>query len=274
MPIINTGKDYRIGTTRVLHLYAGAVHVWPESRWPLGVIVHYYGIAAPEGWAICDGSPHGSPALELLLGSPNTPDLTNMFVRTTAGGADTVNLTMAHLPSHGHPVLNDSSSHVHTGTLANAGGSHTHTASPGYASDNHYHHLPAANSGGRNVDHSHTQVLLNDGEGESGDGGYADSNPTSQGSVKNVGTTHGDAGLHAHSIPASNTGTVNTWHQHSFDSSAANVDHTHVVAIGGGAHSHTLATAGGSEPLPVLPRHMQLLFIIRKGGPDGWTTSA
>lgn len=79
---------------------------------PIGAIIAYGGATAPSSWHLCDGSAHGSSALQTVLGSANTPDLRNRFVvgvgsnyaRGATGGADAVGLTAAQsgMPSHDH----------------------------------------------------------------------------------------------------------------------------------------------------------------------------
>lgn len=108
-----------------------------DAALPTGAIIAYGGSSAPEGWALCDGSPHGSSALLALLGSANTPDLRGRFViaagqgagltnrpRNTPGGEETVQLSTLHMPSHSHggKVASDGS---HSHGMDNAG-SHAH----------------------------------------------------------------------------------------------------------------------------------------------------
>ena len=147
MSVANTTGMLYAGDRPLTALYAGAVKVWPpESQWPVGILTHWLGSTAPEGWAICDGSPHGSAELQTLLGSPNTPNLTDRFVRgagaTTVvgtGGATSVALTTTHMPAHDHDLGTQSANHTHTGNTASGGGSHTHTATSGTVSALHVH---------------------------------------------------------------------------------------------------------------------------------------
>ena len=108
-----------------------------DAALPTGAIIAYGGSSAPTGWALCDGSPHGSEALNTLLGSANTPDLRGRFVlaagqgegndsqgiamvnrvRNATGGAQKVTLSTLEMPSHSH------------GALTGNGGGHSHTFS-------------------------------------------------------------------------------------------------------------------------------------------------
>lgn len=64
---------------------------------PKGVIVAWNGTTAPAGWALCNGQ-------------NGTPDLRNRFITGSGGeyalgatgGADTVTLSVAQIPSHNH----------------------------------------------------------------------------------------------------------------------------------------------------------------------------
>jgi microcystin-dependent protein len=118
---------------------AGAVtktKIEAAQQIPTGVIWAYAGSAAPTGWVLCDGAAinRGGANADLfaLLGTTygpgdnattfNVPNLNNRFIRGgtpgTTGGADSVTLTTAQLPSHSHSI----------GTLTTAGGGqHSHT---------------------------------------------------------------------------------------------------------------------------------------------------
>lgn len=81
-----------------------------EGYVPVGGIIMWRGTTPPTNWAICNGS-------------NGTPDLTNRFIVGTGssyalnatGGANTVTLTTAQMPSHNHSVsLTAAGSHHHT----------------------------------------------------------------------------------------------------------------------------------------------------------------
>jgi len=98
---------------------------------PIGAIVAYGATTAPTGWHLCDGSAHGSSALQAVTGSPNTPDLRDRFVvgagssysQTGTGGAATVALTINQLPVHSHPDIFVDATKMKYGTGAAGSGS-------------------------------------------------------------------------------------------------------------------------------------------------------
>lgn len=102
---------------------------------PAGVIVKWKGSVGtiPEGWALCDGTA-GTLDLrgQFIIGAGGA------YAVGDTGGAATVTLTEAQLPSHAHAA----------GTLAaDSGGAHSHTASTGGAGG-HSHAVAAIQSGG------------------------------------------------------------------------------------------------------------------------------
>ena len=59
---------------------AEAVEIAIDSSIPVGVIMAWGGTVAPSGWHLCNGTPHGSPELQHIIGSPNAPDLRDRFI--------------------------------------------------------------------------------------------------------------------------------------------------------------------------------------------------
>ena len=81
-----------------------------DSGAPVGASTYFHGTVIPTGWVVCDGTPHNSPPLERVIGSPNTPDLQDKFLLSAGptyppgseGGAATHTLIEAEMPSHTH----------------------------------------------------------------------------------------------------------------------------------------------------------------------------
>lgn len=125
--------------TQDLH---AATKAYVDQSSPIGTIVAYAGATAPTGWHLCDGSAHGSAALQAVLtlgghASPTlTPNLRDRFIlgdggsQPTSGGASTVALSIANMPSHSHG-----------GAVVSANAYHGHTAWSGDDSPDHGHNM-------------------------------------------------------------------------------------------------------------------------------------
>lgn len=106
---------------------------------PLGAIIMWGAATAPSGWHLCDGTAHGSSALQTIIGSSTTPDLRSRFVvgagSTYAvgntGGVDSVTLSAAQSgsPAHNHTASATTTdiNHTHTGTTGDDSPDHIHT---------------------------------------------------------------------------------------------------------------------------------------------------
>lgn len=132
----------------------------------MGSVAIFVGATAPSGWHFCDGTPHGSAALEALIGSPNTPDLRDRFIvgagrlypLKSTGGAATVTLTggQSGEPAHTHGAA---APHVHSAnppsvTPPNVGiAPHNHSSPSGYSG---FGLIPPAGSfAGTNADNNY-----------------------------------------------------------------------------------------------------------------------
>jgi microcystin-dependent protein len=244
-----------------------------NSAVPIGTIVAFGGASAPAGWHLCDGSAHGSAALQTVLGSPTTPDLRSRFIvgagtgpglsgyqlRST-GGAEAVLLTAAQsgLVYHDHSASSGtvSSDHVH-GIPASE--TYTHGADNDHAHWNPETHHGTWGGGG----HEHS-IQLTDGSG-SGDGIYVDTNP-SKGTHKNVaGNTAGGGGHeHYYARGGYGTGGMDRSHGHyvplpANTTGGISANHTHGITVN--------AAGGGnaSQAHENRPPFYALSYIIRKG---------
>jgi len=210
----------------------------------------------PAGWALCDGTAHGSPALESILaaaGQPNpenTPDLRGMFIKgasagegvRSTGGAEAVTLTSAQSGLVGH---------AHTGSSADASSSHTHSVDPGPTQSGTVSswHTHTFTSGTVSADHSH-----------SGTTGWMDRN-NSHGHTVYEGITTGDSNNWVDSADEDTAGTArtnivratDTNHLHGFSTGGISANHTHsgTTANPNNNHSHSVDiaafTSGGSS---------------------------
>jgi microcystin-dependent protein len=238
-----------------------ATKEYVDNAMPLGAIIAYGGSTAPAGWHICNGSAHGSAALQALIGSANTPDLSGRFIvgagtgynPKDVGGVASNTLTPAQTATkgHGHPVSSVAETQEHV-----------HGVDP-----------PLTWSSGHNQDHSH-----------SGTTGWMNQNNVHNHGIRE-GITTGDsewwidtADKEGASDIVRNNAILNTDtnHQHNFGTSGASVDHAHYVDIvafnSGGrsaAHTHGIqltATTDASATAPIenRPPYYALVYIIKK----------
>lgn len=220
---------------------------------PSGLIAMWSGTNAniPSGWVLCDGN-------------NSTPDLTDRFVLGRAaasntgstGGANTVTLAEANLPSHTHSIsittdgagghtpagtLDSSNNHTHgAGNFVTSNdGDHTHTLSGNTSNTGAHSHSGSTSNVGN---HSHSVQVSN--------GGYAHQSWVAQNNQSSYNNTRGTtgAGSHSHNFNTSNTGN----HSHTLSGNAASGGaHSHNVTGntgGAGAHNHTFTgTAVGNH---------------------------
>lgn len=126
---VQEGTDPATATNNTFFYDTDDTGVYYQPEVPVGTIVMFGGTVAPSGWHLCDGSAHGSSALQAVIGSANTPDLRDRFIVGSGssyavgntGGAASVTLTapQSGLPLHSHGV-NDPG-HTHAQKVANTG---------------------------------------------------------------------------------------------------------------------------------------------------------
>lgn len=141
----NDMLDTTVGGTMAASLILAADPVVPleaatkqyvDNSAPIGMIAPFNRQTAPDGWHLCDGSPHGSGELLAVSGSANTPDLRDKFVIAagpshaigTTGGSATTTLSTANMPAH-----------THGGATASGNASHNHGSATATYNVNHYH---------------------------------------------------------------------------------------------------------------------------------------
>lgn len=222
--------DLATSTDTALTTIDVAIATVAASAIPIGSIVAFGGVAAPAGWHLCDGSLHGSSALEAVIGSPNVPDLRDRFIvgagttysRGDTGGAASVTLTAA---QSGLPA------HTHTASAA-AEAAHTHAVNP-----------PATTTSSDS--HSHT-LSVRDGVSTSGDGPYVDTTPEAGGAARTLADSATSSDTHSHTVDIA-----------SFTSGAGS-SHGHTITV------NAATSAAASTSHENRPPYWALVYIIKK----------
>jgi len=221
-----------------------ATKQYVDKQMPIGAIIMWGGTAAPTGWHLCDGSAHGSSALQGILGSVNTPNLRDRFIvgagslyaQGATGGLSTVTLTGAQSGEKGHnhtaSAGNDNATHTHSGTTAGEAQDHSHYSSLG--GGDHVHGTYASNllsaEGDFNPAGSGHQFLIGSGSNIGG-GGHS-----------HAGQSGGRSAVHTHTF---STGGRSTYHQHAIT----------IVSVG---------ASNASQAHENKPPYYALTFIIKK----------
>jgi microcystin-dependent protein len=238
-----------------------ATKQYVDNSMPIGAIIAYGGSVAPTGWHICNGTAHGSSALQAIIGSANTPDLSGRFVVGSGtgynpgvtGGVASNTLTPAQTATKGHG---------HTGTANSVDTNHTHNVDP-----------PLTWSSGHNQDHTHHTSM--GGGGHSHGSAYANNWQGSTMEQNPAGTDYGPIGNSPSQFGATTTAGD---HSHAGWSGGASVDHAHYVDIGAfgsgwmnqnNTHTHGLtvnatADANATASIENRPPYYALVYIIKK----------
>jgi hypothetical protein len=270
---------------------AEAIEIALNNVLPIGSVMAWAGSgAAPAGWHLCDGTPHGSPELKAVTGSDNAPDLRNRFVlgsgtraRGATGGAETVLLTAAtsgigthvhvstasiSVPAHRHHVQG-------IGPVWSSGHNtdHVHSGSTGWMDRNNWHDHGGAVDGRQPAVHfGYTRTGLETGSEVGGSGVNYITDNSGQGTSASPSTAvWGHQDWHNHGIPGSD---IN--HLHGFTTGGVNTDHAHHTTVpahwtddGGGTGTATL-NISASNPVNAAQAHENmppfyvLTYIVKK----------
>ena len=278
---------------------------------PIGGITMFAGSTGYDTnvWQLCDGSAISRTTYATLfarLGTThgagngsttfNVPDLRGRFIAGSGqgsgltnrvlgaeGGAETVTLTEAQMPSHNHTGTSGSAgshSHTLTATTGNESANHTHTTTitTGNQSANHTHTgSGTATDGG---DHSHGGatggavpeplglISWDQQNYYQGNGGY-----TAVRAITNRGGAHShsitSSGNHTHPVSIT-TGNQSANHTHTGTgtSGTQSATHTHTITDAttstASAHTHSIPSAGSGSAHDNIPPFYVLTFLIRK----------
>lgn len=262
---------------------------------PVGAVMMWSGAVAsiPNNWALCDGA-NGTPDLRgmFIVGAGSTGAA---YAPADTGGANSVTLSKAQMPAHGHSGSSATAgAHNHGGATATGGG-HSHVGSTGSAGSHNHGGATGANGGhshtassgaagghthtassGAAGEHSHTYARYSS---QTNTGGGNDvtrwSSVSSQQTSVEPNHTHpitiNSVGGHSHSVTVSSVAN----HAHGINSDGAHAhsvsitsggEHDHGISTGG-AHTHTVTVenTGGGESHENRPPYYALAFIMHTG---------
>lgn len=206
-----------------------------NTAFPVGMIMQWHGTVAtiPTGWTLCNGA-------------NSTPNLTNSFVigagssynPGTSGGAASVTLSTANMPSHNHGISDPGHAHSvydpgHNHGVNDPGHAH------GVADPGHVHSRPAGGWGQAGQDNgggSFASASNQYGTYNSGNGGMLNDNASGTG----IGIYGSGTGIY---LSASGSGIG-------------------IYAAGTGV---TTVAAGGGAAFAILPPYYALCYIMRTG---------
>ena len=220
-----TGTTQTLGTNNTTI----ATTAFVQAALPVGSVIMWYGLLGtiPTGWQACDGT-NGTPDLRdrFVVGAGTT------YALGATGGANSVTLTTAQIPSH-----------THTGSSNTVNLSHTHTLS-GSTTDVDLSH----SHGVTDPSHTHTQdgnigghFLYSAGGGNPGIGVPSQTNVDVTNSFTGI-TIQNALGNHAHSFSGTTSGM------------SANESHSHTISIG---------NTGGGESHENRPPYLAIYFIMK-----------
>lgn len=205
-----------------------------QAAIPSGIILLWSGSIAsiPSGWALCNGS-SGTPDLRdrFVVGAGTTYSVGDI------GGAASVTLTSAQIPSHTHTITTTGSAssenaHAHTfsGTTSGQSNSHSHGASVS--------------------DPGHAHASTNNGAYNGGGPGLA---------MGIGGNTPGYATTSATTGISVSIGGADADHSHTYSgTTSTTAAHTHTLTL-----SSTAASTGGGTSHENRPPYYALAYIMR-----------
>ena len=223
------------------------------TTWGNGDGTTTFNIPDLRGRAMFGADNLGGTAANVLTGTGGAAGINGAL--GSSGGAQSVTLTTAQMPSHSHPGnTNEAGAHDHGGNTGN-GGAHDHGGASGNAGS--HAHTGATNGGGG---HGHSGSAANAGEHshnvKSSAAILAGGNDISATIVVGAAGRNGSTdsgGTHTHVVTVDAVGD----HQHGFTTSNVG-DHAHSIA-GAPAHAHSISAA---------PTHSHTLTTADAGSGD------